>query len=150
MKGALFMYFLMIDSDKLYSPKGYTRGAWLVYKCAKSSNFGRVNGRRHTFRLLDNKGKIRYRGYSVFPDNANFGALLRPLIDFGVLHGCNQIAYKVGTCYKRVPIKKALQLARLCGVLASVREFCDLYALRDLTEADAEQIDNYLRYVTEP
>ena len=144
------MTILMMDSGKLYSPKGYTRGAWLVYDCDKSSNFGSIAGRRHTFRLLDAKGKIRYRGYSVFPDNANFGALLRPLIDFGVVHGCCQIAYRVGTKYKRVPIKQALQLARLCGVLASVREFCDLYSLHDLTEADADQIANYLRYITEP
>lgn len=144
------MYVLMVDGDKLYSPKGYTRGAWLVYNCGKSSNFGSVVGRRHTFRLLDAKGKIRYRGYSIFSDNANFGALLRPLIDFGVLHGCKQIAYKVGDQYKQVPIKRALQFARLCGVLASVREFCDLYALHDLTNADDDQIANYLKYILEP
>ena len=143
------MYILMADNDRLYSPKGYTRGAWLVYDCAKSSNFGRIVGRRHTFRLIDRRGKIRYRGYSVFPDNANFGALLRPLIEFGVGHGCCQIAYKVGTRYKLVPIRQGIRFARLCGALASVNEFCDMYDVRDLTEADAEQITNYLKYVTE-
>lgn len=144
------MYVLMLDTDKLYSPKGYTRGAWLVYNCAKSNNFGNIRGRRHTFRLLDGKGKIRYRGYSIFPDNANYGALLRPLIDFGVLHGCSQIAYKNGGKYSTIPIKTALRFANMCGALASVREFLELYDLRDLTEADEGQIINYIRYCTEP
>lgn len=144
------MYVLMIDRDKFYSPKGITRAAWMIYNRARSSNFGRAVGRRHTFRLLDAKGKIRYRGYCVFPDNANFGALMRPLIEYGVQHGCCQIAYKAKGRYKRVPIAQGLRFARLCGALASVGEFCDLYALRDLTEADADQIENYIRYITEP
>lgn len=144
------MFVLMMDTDKLYSPKGYTRGAWLVYNRAKSRNFGAIHGRQHTFRLLDSKGKIRYRGYSVFPDTANYGALLRPLIDFGVMHGCSQIAYKVGGKYFTIPLKAALRFANLCGALVSVREFLDMYDLRDLTEADEGQIINYIRYCTEP
>lgn len=144
------MYVLMIDRDKFYSPKGITRAALMIYNRARSSNFGRAVGRRHTFRLLDAKGKIRYRGYCVFPDNANFGALLRPLIEYGVQHGCCQIAYKAKGRCKRVPIAQGLRFARLCGALASVGEFCDLYALRDLTEADADQIENYIQYITEP
>lgn len=143
------MYVLIVDEDKFYSPKGYTRGAWIVYDCAKSRNFGSVRGRRHTFRLYDAKGKIRYRGYAVFPDTANFGALLRPLIEYGSLHGCNSIAYKVRNRYNRIPIKEAMRFSQCCGVLASVSEFLGMYDLKDLTEADAVQITNYLRYVTE-
>ena len=77
------MYVLVLDHDKWCNVRGYTRGAWMVYGCATSKNFGTVRGRRHTFRLLSKNGKIRYRGYCVFPDHADYGALLRLLMRNG-------------------------------------------------------------------
>lgn len=99
--------------------------------------------------FLGKNGKIRYRGYCVFPDHADYGALLRPLIDFGCKHGCYQIAYKVGKRYNKIPLELAFRFSRLCCVSASTREFLDFYDLHDLSEADAGQLENYIDYVTE-
>ncbi|MBR1585962.1 MAG: hypothetical protein IJ662_10510 [Clostridia bacterium] len=129
----------------------YGHAAWMVYNMAKSKNFGSVRGRRHAFRLLDRKGKIRFRGYCVFPDWVNYEALLRPLNDFGVRHGCDRIAYKVGDKYKEIPVFDGIKFS-LAKLLYSfdTSEFLDMYDLRDLTEADAEQLQNYLAYISKP
>ena len=149
------MLFLLLDNKtNLAIPvsrlDGFARAAWLIYGRADSRNFGKARGKRHAFRLLDMRGKIRYRGYCVFPDVANYGALLRPLIEYGAKHGCSAIAYKVGNHYNRVPLNTALRFERLKGLYPSAREFLDLYCLNDLTEADEGQLNNYIRYITEP
>lgn len=129
----------------------YGHAAWLVYNKAKSRNFGTVQGRRHAFRLLDKKGRIRFRGVAYFPNWVNFEALLRPLNDFGVHHGCCGIAYKVGDRYNEIPVFEGIKFS-LAKLLYSfdTSEFLDMYDLRDLTEADAEQLQNYLAYISEP
>lgn len=149
------MLFILIDANTnqtipVRQLDGFARAAWLVYNCAMSRNFGKARGRRHTFRLLDARGKIHYRGYCVFPDSSNYGALLRPLIEYGTKHGCCEIAYKVGDHYKRVPLRAALRFARLRGLYNTPREFLELYCLRDLTEADEDQLKNYIDYITKP
>lgn len=129
----------------------YGRSAWLVYGKRKSKNFGNVRGRRHTFRLLDKNGKIRYRGYCVFPNDANYNAIVAPLVYFGSEHGCFNIAYKTRQGYKTIPMKEATayQEAQYLFYRDPI-EFLDMYDLRDLTEADGEQIFHYLEYVTQP
>lgn len=128
----------------------YNLCAWCVYNLARSKNMGKVRGRHHAFRLLDKKGKIRYRGYAFFPDRANYEALLRPLNDFGVYHGCFNIAYKVGNKYRTIPLFEAVKFSLAKPLYTfDIDEFLDLYDLRDLTEADAEQLQNYLSYISD-
>lgn len=129
----------------------YGRSAWLVYGKKKSRNFGSVHGKRHTFRLLDRKGKIRYRGYCVFPNDANYNAIVAPLVCFGNEHGCCDIAYKTKYGYRTIPIQQATayQEAQYLFYRDPI-EFLDMYDLRDLTEADGEQVYHYLQYVMQP
>ena len=138
-----------VPSPRMFDFHG--RSAWLIYGLKKSKNFGSVYGRRHTVRLLDRKGKIRYRGYCVFPNSANYNAIIAPLIYFGIERGCCNIAYKTNTGYHTIPIKEATayQEAQYLFYRDPV-EFLDMYDLHDLTEADGEQIANYLQYVMEP
>lgn len=130
----------------------FGRSAWLVYGLKKSRNFGSVRGRRHTFRLLDAKGRIRYRGYCIFPKEANFNVIVAPLVQFGIYRGCCAIAYKLQSGeYHTIPIKEAtaFQKAQYLFYRDPI-EFLDMYDLRDLTEADGDQILRYLDYVTQP
>ncbi len=129
----------------------YGRSAWLVYGMKKSRNFGNVRGCRHTFRLLDAKGKIRYRGYCVFPKEANYNAIIAPLVCFGKYHGCCGIAYKAQGGYRMIPMREAtaFQEAQYLFYRDPI-EFLDMYDLHDLTEADGEQIRHYLEYITQP
>ena len=129
----------------------YGRSAWLIYGLKKSKNFGNVRGRRHAFRLLDKKGRIRYRGICFFSNDANYNAIIAPLVCFGNQHGCADIAYKTRNGYKRIPMLEAtaFQEAQYLFYRDPV-EFLDMYDLRDLTEADGEQIFHYLEYVTQP
>ena len=117
----------------------------------KSRNFGNVRGCRHTFRLLDAKGKIRYRGYCVFPKEANYNAIIAPLVCFGKYHGCCGIAYKAQGGYRMIPMREAtaFQEAQYLFYRDPI-EFLDMYDLHDLTEADGEQIRHYLEYITQP
>ena len=129
----------------------YGLSAWYIYNLTCSKNFGKVRGKRHPFRLLDKKGKIRFRGYNVFPDRANYEALLRPLNDFGLQRGCCDIAYKVGPKYRTIPLYEAIKFALLKPLYNfDVREFLDMYDLHSLTEADEEQLQNYIEYISEP
>lgn len=138
-----------IPSPRMFDFHG--RSAWLVYGRKTSKNFGSVRGRRHTFRLLDKKGKIRFRGYCVFPDDANYNAIIAPLLDYGNYHGCCDIAYKTKRGYHKIPLAEATayQEAQYLFYLKP-NEFLDLYDLRDLTEADEEQLNNYLDFIIKP
>lgn len=61
------MYVLVLDHDKWCNVRGYTRGAWMVYGCATSKNFGAVRGRRHTFRLLSKTERFVIAATACFP-----------------------------------------------------------------------------------
>lgn len=138
-----------IPSERLYDRFG--RSAWMVYGVKKSRNYGSAHGRRHVFRLLDAKGRIKYRGFCIFPDDANYNAIVAPLVRFGCYHGCYNIAYKVRRGYQVIPIPEATLFQDLqFYVYRDPTEFLDMYDLHDLTEADAEQICHYLEYVTKP
>ena len=125
--------------------------AWRVYGMGTSRNYGTVCGRKHKFRLLDHKGKIRYRGVCIFPDDVPFAAPLRPLSEFGFAHGCKAISYKVGKRYNTIPLAAASRFDSLweCTRFSVKIDFLDMYALNDLTEAEDMQIRNFIAYMTE-
>ena len=87
----------------------------------------------------------------MFPNEANYNAILAPLMEFGSYHGCYGIAYKTKHGYHPIPLQAAAQYqeAQLLFCL-DPNEFLDLYDLWDLTEADADQLINYMDYVMKP